>query len=74
MNVYTLDLKKNELPSKFYEFSAINLLYVRKSNPEKLINLKKVTSSFDLVELIKKHSTTDIVDVSEEDQELEDYI
>lgn len=74
LNFFTLDLKKNELPPNFYEHSSMNLFYVRKSNPGKLIVLKKVKSSFDLIELIKKHATSEIVDVGEEDQDLEDYI
>lgn len=74
INFYTLNLKKNELPNQFYEFSQLNLLYVRSTSPDKHIPLNNISSVSDLVSAIKKHSTTEILDVSEMDKDLEDYI
>jgi len=74
INFYTLNLKKNELPTRFYESSQLNLLYVRRTNPDNLLTLTNITSVSDLISAIKKHSTTEILDVGEIDKDLEDYI
>ena len=74
INFCTLNLKKNELPTKYYESSQLNLHYVRSTNPDKLLTLNNITSVSNLIAAIKKHSTTEILDVSEMDKDLEDYI
>ena len=74
LEFYVCDLRKNEMGDEFYEHQNLSLFYVRKTDVEKLIHLKEVSSGFDLLEAVKKLATVDMVDNNQEDEEFEDYI
>ena len=74
LDVFVCDLKKNEMPDEFYQFSRLGYIYVRKTDSKRLYSLDGVNSSYDLVDKIKGLASFEVVGSAEEDSELEDLV
>lgn len=74
LNLLTCDIKKNEMPESYYAHTQLNFFFIPGSDSSKLIPLNTANSSTELLSLIQKYSSSDIVSLESAEEEFEDYI